>query len=463
MSPLVSDERLSRRLATGEAAAFDELYLRYSHRLAAYASNLLGDRAAGEDVAQVALLNAYQVLRRGQSPEKVRPWLYRIAHNEAVDLLARRRELLQGIELEDRPAPEDGSASRGALLDALAQLPDRQRRAYVLREVHGLRVAEIASELELAVPQVEQALFAARNRMAEELVFGDGLTCDAAQRLAEGPLAAIERRALRRHFRTCDRCRASGVRVAPGLSFDWLRAHLADLLIGGAAPASAKVGAVFAAGAIATGAAVGPGLVRPEPRPPRVDPAVTVAAARVAAPAAAPLLAARERSVQAAPAATPESRRQGDDHGGRREAEQRRDGGGDGRSERDSSGGSSDGKDASSGDGHGGGDDGGDHGDRAATTTTRTETSDRSASSHASGGSSGSSGKDESDGGKDEGGGKDSSGSSGSGTSGSSGDRTTTTTTTTPAQPAEPAGDVVTAVLAQAPAVTTTTGSSKDD
>jgi RNA polymerase sigma factor (sigma-70 family) len=444
MSPLVSDERLSRRLATGEAAAFDELYRRYSHRLAAYASNLLGDRAAGEDVAQVALLNAYQALRRGQTPEQVRPWLYRIAHNEAVDMLGRRRELLQGIELEDRPAPEDGSASRGALLNALAQLPDRQRRAYVLREVHGLRVAEIASELELAVPQVEQALFAARNRMAEELVFGDGLTCDAAQRLAEGPLAAIERRALRRHFRTCDRCRASGVRVAPGLSFDWLRAHLADLLIGGAAPASAKVGAVFAAGAVATGAAVGPGLVRHEPRPPHVEPAVTVAAATApVAPAA--MLAARERTVQTAvPAAAPTaSRRQGDDREGRRESEQRHEGSGDG-----------------------GGDD---HGDRATpTTTTETETSDRSGSSHTSGGSSGSSGssgfsgKDEGESGKDDGGG--SSGSSGSGTSGSSGGHSAATTTTTaPAQPAEPAGGVVTAVLDQAPAVTTTTGTAKDD
>jgi RNA polymerase sigma factor (sigma-70 family) len=261
--PLVSDERLSRRLATGEAAAFDELYRRYSHRLSAYASGLLGDRAAGEDVAQVALLNAYQALRKGQEPDKVRPWLFRIAHNEAVDMLARRRELLDGLDLENRPAPEDATETRGALLDALAKLPDRQRRAYVLREVHGLRVAEIAAELSLAVPQVEQALFAARNRLAEELVFGD-LSCDSARRLAEGPLAGIERKALRHHFRTCDRCRAAGVGVAPGLGFDWLRGRLADLLVGGAAPAAAKVGAVVAA-SVATGVTVGPTVLRHEP------------------------------------------------------------------------------------------------------------------------------------------------------------------------------------------------------
>src|SRR3954470_10040823 len=133
MNRAVSDERLSRRLASGEAAAFDELYRRYAHRLSAYAGSLLGDGAAGEDVAQVALLNAYQALRRGRVPDRVRPWLFRIAHNEAVDLLARRRELLHGIDVEEQPAPEDGGALRGALIGALAKLPDRQRRAYLLR------------------------------------------------------------------------------------------------------------------------------------------------------------------------------------------------------------------------------------------------------------------------------------------------------------------------------------------
>jgi RNA polymerase sigma-70 factor (ECF subfamily) len=301
MSPLVSDERLSRRLATGEAAAFDELYRRYSHRLSAYASGLLGDRAAGEDVAQVALLNAYQALRRGHQPEKVRSWLFRIAHNEAVDMLARRRELLDGLDLEDRPAPEDGAEHRGALLQALAKLPDRQRRAYVLREVHGLRVAEIAAELSLAAAQVEQALFAARNRLAEELVFGDSLTCDAAQRLAEGPLVGVERRALRHHFRTCDHCRASGVRIAPGwLGVDWLRGRLGDLLIGGAAPAAAKVGAVVAA-SVATGVTVGPVVLRHEPHFSPVA-AASAAAPRIAAATPA-LLAAREPAALATVAA----------------------------------------------------------------------------------------------------------------------------------------------------------------
>ena len=88
----LSDETLGGRLALGEAAAFDELYRRYSHRLAAYGAHLLGDQTAGDDVAQATLLKAYTALRAGRVPETVRPWLYRVAHNTAIDLFARRRE-----------------------------------------------------------------------------------------------------------------------------------------------------------------------------------------------------------------------------------------------------------------------------------------------------------------------------------------------------------------------------------
>src|SRR5436190_21249403 len=202
----LSDERLTSRLAAGEAAAFDELYRRYAHRLAAYGAHLLGDAASGDDVAQAALMKAYAALRAGRVPDSLRPWLYRIAHNAAIDLVARRREL-PAAELPD-VVSQDNNAEAGALVAALSALPDRQRRVYVLREVHGLRIAETAAELGLSAAQVEQALFAARNRLAELLVFGERLSCVAVQRLAAGPLDGAERRALKTHVRSCPGCRA---------------------------------------------------------------------------------------------------------------------------------------------------------------------------------------------------------------------------------------------------------------
>lgn len=298
VSPLLlrrlSDESLGRRLAAGEAAAFDELYRRYSHRLAAYGAYLLGDAPSGEDVAQSTLLKAYGVLRDGSSPERVRPWLFRIAHNSALDLVARRREL-PASDLPERAAPAPGP-SPGALVEAVAALPDAQRHVYVLRELHGLRIDETGRELGLSAAQVEQALFAARNRLAEHLVFGDRLNCVAVQRLATGPLDTHERRALKTHLRSCATCRqslaASG--RAPGvLPFDglgWIRA-LPGLLAGGGAPAAVKVGAVVATATLAAGAPIGYEIAKEKnPRHGRavataVRPRVRVVPSRQRAPA----------------------------------------------------------------------------------------------------------------------------------------------------------------------------------
>jgi RNA polymerase sigma factor (sigma-70 family) len=334
VSPLLrrrlSDEALGSRLASGVAAAFDELYRRYAHRLAAYGAHLLGDAALGDDVAHSALLKAYTALRDGRVPLRVRPWLYRIAHNTAIDQLARRREV-PAADLPDRPGHEPQQHA-GALVEALAALPDRQRRVYVLRELHGMRIDETCAELALTTVQVEQALFAARNRLAEHLTFGERLNCVAVQRLAAGPLDTDERRALKTHLRSCSSCRSTlGLRgralsLVPAAAADWLRG-LASTLVGGGAPVAAKVGAVVATATVAAGV---PSVVRDAPPHARVlgdaAPApeprhaarrhvtqrriATVAPAAVSAPRPAPSREAVVRHVEAEPTETPRS----DDH-----------------------------------------------------------------------------------------------------------------------------------------------------
>jgi RNA polymerase sigma-70 factor (ECF subfamily) len=319
-----SDEVLGGRLASGEAAAFDELYRRYVHRLAAYGAHLLGDAAAGDDVAQSALLKAYNALRAGSVPDRVKPWLYRIAHNTAIDLVARRREI-PSAALPERPAANGHDA--GALVAALAALPDRQRRVYVLRELHGLRIDETATELDLTTAQVEQSLFAARNRLAELLVFGDRLNCVTVQRLAAGPLDPDERRALKTHLHSCAACRSElGMRgraigLLPEHAFDWLRGLFATLA-GGGAPAAAKVGALVASASFVAGAPIT--VERVNHRAPLPHPAVTAVPTqhrKEVAHRAAPAVAAAVVSapiVVAPPAPSParhhERRRRRDDH-----------------------------------------------------------------------------------------------------------------------------------------------------
>jgi RNA polymerase sigma factor (sigma-70 family) len=240
----VSDEHLGRRLADGEASAFDELYRRYAHRLAAYGTHLLGDAAAGDDVAQVALMRAYQALREGRVPDAIGAWLYRVAHNAAIDTVRHRREL--PTEFLPERGDEPAAGEPGALTAAIAALPERQQKVFVLRELHGLRIAEAASELGLSNAQVEQALFAARNRLAEQLVFGERLSCAAVQRLAVGPLDRRERRALKTHVRSCPSCRKQlGLR---GVALSLL--PLPSLGWGRGAPAAGKLVALAATGAV---------------------------------------------------------------------------------------------------------------------------------------------------------------------------------------------------------------------
>lgn len=277
----VSDEQLARSLGTGDAAAFDELYRRYAGLLTSYATRLLGDAAAGEDVAQITLLNAYQALRRGSQPLYVRAWLYRIAQNTAVEILSRRREHVEFADEHHRAQdPQEVSATRGALVAALGTLPERQRRAYLLREVRGLRVSEIGNALSLSAVQVEQALFAARNRLAEHLTFGDDLDCATARGLSAETARHAERRALKRHMRSCRACRSAAPRRSLRVGLFGPLSALRDVAVwlagSGTATAPVRLGAMAAA-AFAVGTPVLAGDASPKDlSPPRAPTPVVV-------------------------------------------------------------------------------------------------------------------------------------------------------------------------------------------
>lgn len=257
-----SDEALARLVAAGDRAAFDELYRRYSLQLARYAGRMLRDQVAGEDVAQTSLLNAYQALRRGSSPQFVRAWLFRIARNAALEFAERRPDVVPLIE-DDGGAedPLDSLSDRNELLAALRALPERQRNVYVLRELQGLRIGEIAERLDLATEQVEQALFAARNRLAERLEFGDRLDCASVRSLAEARLTRAQKRAVKSHLRSCPSCRTSAPSLRVGMLslpmgfVEWLRNGAAALFGGGGGAAVAAKAAAVAVAVAAAGSA----------------------------------------------------------------------------------------------------------------------------------------------------------------------------------------------------------------
>jgi RNA polymerase sigma factor (sigma-70 family) len=253
-----TDELLSSRAAAGDRAAFDELYRRYAGPLTAYGARMLRDRGAGEDIAQTTFLSAFRALERGVEPRNVRPWLFKIAHNAALGSIRRERDV--PVEFVDRPQLDDlePRAARRSLIRGIGALPERQRRVYLLRELRGFSVSEIAVELELTPQQVEQALFSAKNKLAEQLSFGEPVTCDLVRSLTSVQLSKGEQRAVKAHVRSCLSCRAistkDGAAGTLGGGFLGLLERIGGFFATASAPIAAKVGAVAATAVIGVAA-----------------------------------------------------------------------------------------------------------------------------------------------------------------------------------------------------------------
>ena len=164
-----SDERLVDLVRAGSEPAFETIVERYRGALMRYVSRLLPPERA-EDVVQQAFVNAYEAMQRGDAELNLKPWLYRIAHNSALNALRDRGlrhdqldDSLDGVERPDQ-ALERTQGLRDVLV-AVQALPNRQRDAIVLRELEGRSYAEIALALGVTDGAVRQLLNRARNSL----------------------------------------------------------------------------------------------------------------------------------------------------------------------------------------------------------------------------------------------------------------------------------------------------------
>ena len=164
-----SDERLVDLVRAGSEPAFETIVERYRRALMRYVSRLLPPERA-EDVVQQAFVNAYEAMQRGGAELNLKPWLYRIAHNTALNALRDRGlrhdqldESIDGVERPDQ-ALERAQGLRDVLV-AVQALPNRQRDAIVLRELEGRSYAEIALALGVTDGAVRQLLNRARNSL----------------------------------------------------------------------------------------------------------------------------------------------------------------------------------------------------------------------------------------------------------------------------------------------------------
>jgi RNA polymerase sigma factor (sigma-70 family) len=164
---LQSDEVLARLAAAGARGAFDVLVERHRPALLRACTRILPE-AGAEDAVQQALLNAHQALRRNGAPERLEPWLHRIAVNAALKELRRFPEELPLDEertngVEQPPERQERRERLRAVVEALGALPAGQRRALLLRELEGRSHIEIARSLGLTPGAVRQLIHRARS------------------------------------------------------------------------------------------------------------------------------------------------------------------------------------------------------------------------------------------------------------------------------------------------------------
>jgi RNA polymerase sigma factor (sigma-70 family) len=206
-----SDERLARLAGRGNARAFAALYQRYHQPLYRFCLSLVRTPEDAHDALQSTFERALAALAGSDREIAVRPWLFRIAHNEAVSILRRRRphDAPEEAELVSPHTVEQAAAERARLVELVADLqalPERQRSALLMRELSGLSLAEIAAAMSMSGGAVKQALFEARTSL-HAYAEGRAMTCESVRRaISDGDRRALRARNIRAHLRSCAGC-----------------------------------------------------------------------------------------------------------------------------------------------------------------------------------------------------------------------------------------------------------------
>ncbi|MBV8639009.1 MAG: sigma-70 family RNA polymerase sigma factor [Candidatus Eremiobacteraeota bacterium] len=150
--------------------AFMELVDELRPELHRYCARMTGSVLDGEDVVQETLAKAYYALGQMIEPPNLRPWLFRIAHNTAMDFLKRyeRKHVDVVPDVPDRAEPEESGVDPELVEAALAvflELPPVQRSAIILKDVLGQSLEDTAATMGTSIGAVKAALSRARTNV----------------------------------------------------------------------------------------------------------------------------------------------------------------------------------------------------------------------------------------------------------------------------------------------------------
>jgi RNA polymerase sigma-70 factor, ECF subfamily len=159
--------------ANDPRAAFDRKLGELRPKLHRYVARMTGSVIDGEDVVQEALIKAIDAFQRLGPPDNAESWLFRIAHNAALDFLRRRARREAGLSDEDldmiaEPSSRtDDRIVAAASLRTFMRLPVAQRSSVILMDVLGYSLEEIGGVLDATIASVKANLHRGRARLRE--------------------------------------------------------------------------------------------------------------------------------------------------------------------------------------------------------------------------------------------------------------------------------------------------------
>jgi len=209
----VRDERrLARLAARGDRDAFTAIFRRFQQDLYRYCVAILGDPEDAQDALQNTMVKALGALPGERREIDLKPWLYRIAHNESIELIRRRG---RDVSLEEDRLPLGATLAEEVetrqrlrqLIADVGALPERQRGALLMREAGGLEFEEIGAALGTSSAVARQTLYEARLGL-REMDAGRNMDCTAVTKaLSDGDRRTRRRRDISAHFKDCAECR----------------------------------------------------------------------------------------------------------------------------------------------------------------------------------------------------------------------------------------------------------------
>ncbi|MBD3177807.1 MAG: sigma-70 family RNA polymerase sigma factor [Armatimonadia bacterium] len=178
MRVATTDASLVQDTLQGDPKAFERLIERHEGTLLATAAHLMGDAEAGRDLAQDALISAYQNLRTLRDPSRFGAWLFGILRNKCRRQMRKGRRAPVSAEVVEAPHTDPDVVERRALLDALDRLPLDQKDILSARYLHELSYDEIAALMDSTPGSIRVRCLKARRALRRILTEEEAMDDD---------------------------------------------------------------------------------------------------------------------------------------------------------------------------------------------------------------------------------------------------------------------------------------------